>query len=347
MEDVDFAVIGAGVAGAATARRLARAGHQVILFEQFELGHKAGSSHGTSRIFRLSYDDPDFVRMAQESLGLWRELEREAGEKLLVTTGGLDIGADIGPHIRALNECEVAYEVIDGPEVTNRWPNLGFGGDTGILYQGEAGIVRADRALVSMIAGATAAGCDVRENTKVNAIEIDDNAAVLDTTAGMFRAGVVIVTAGAWAKELLAPVGIALPVVVTRETVVYFHMSDEYSVPALVEWTDPPRYALASPGIGVKASEHHAGPVADPDEPGEVDAGLVERITEWVARRYPNARPEPAGAETCLYTNTDDESFLIERHGRVVVGSACSGHAFKFGPLTGRRLADLATRGEM
>jgi sarcosine oxidase len=347
MDDIDFVVVGAGVAGSATARRLAQTGHDVALFEQFELGHKRGSSHGTSRIFRLSYDDPDFVRMAQEALVLWRDLEREAGEKLLVTTGGLDIGADIGGHIRALNECDVAYEVLDGPEVTARWPNLGFGGDTGILFQRDAGVVFADRVLASMVASATAAGCEVKPETKVESIHIEGGHAILETTAGTVRASVVVVTAGAWAKSLLAPIGIDLPVVATRETVVYFRMEDEYSVPALVEWTDPPQYALASPGVGVKASEHHAGPTADPDEPGEVDGGLVERIGEWVARRYPNADPHPAGAETCLYTNTDDERFVMERHGPVVVGSACSGHAFKFGPVTGRRLADLATRARM
>jgi sarcosine oxidase len=101
-------------------------------------------------------------------------------------------------------------------------------------------------------------------------------------------------------------------------------------------------YSLRDPEAGLKVGVHHAGPEADPNEPGEPDPQLLERISDWVARTYPDADPEPVEAETCLYTNTVDESFVLERHGRIVVGSACSGHGFKFAPAVGDRLAGLA-----
>ena len=347
MNDIEIAVIGAGVAGSAAARHLAKSGHEVILFEQFEVGHARGSSGGTSRVFRFSYEDPTYVAMAMESLTMWRDLETEALETLLITTGGLDVGRDIGGHVRALRENGAEFAVLDGPEVAARWPGVVLGGDTGILFQPDAGITLADRAVAAFVGGATAAGCELRENTRVHELEVDGSTAILSTDGETCRAQTAVVAAGPWAREVLRHVDIDLPVKVTRETVAHFRLEDEYSVPVLVEWTDPPIYALASPGVGIKVGVHHSGPPADPDDPGEVDAAIVERMSEWVARRYSDVDPEPVLAETCLYTNTDDEQFIIERHGPLVVGSACSGHAFKFGPVTGKRVAELAASHQM
>jgi sarcosine oxidase len=101
-------------------------------------------------------------------------------------------------------------------------------------------------------------------------------------------------------------------------------------------------YALPAPGLGLKAGLHHSGPVADPTETGSPEQNAVRWASGWVASRFPEADPSPLATETCLYTNTADESFVLERHGRVVVGAACSGHGFKFAPLLGRTLAALA-----
>jgi sarcosine oxidase len=100
-------------------------------------------------------------------------------------------------------------------------------------------------------------------------------------------------------------------------------------------------FALAAPGVGLKAGIHHSGPVTDPDDAREPDPHAAEWIAKWASSRFPNAA-ETLEAETCLYTNSADEDFVLERHGRVVVGSACSGHGFKFAPIVGRTLAALA-----
>jgi sarcosine oxidase len=136
-----------------------------------------------------------------------------------------------------------------------------------------------------------------------------------------------------------------LPVRVTRETIAYFNRPGS-PVPAIVELNEATRghamYALYDPVHGLKAGVHHVGHEADPDASEAADPQLVERIVDWVQARLPDVDPEPAAVETCLYTNTDDESFVLERRGRVVIGSACSGHGFKFAPVVGRRLAELA-----
>jgi sarcosine oxidase len=349
---VDVAVIGTGVAGSAAARALAKMGRDVVVFEQFELGHARGSSHGTSRIFRFSYDDPVFVRMAMESLTLWRELEEETGEDLIIQLGGIDCGKDVASHVQALAQCGAEYEVVSTASVEERWPRLRLYEDGDAMFHPQGGIALADKALRAFISSARSSGAEVREGSRVAEVALDGERAVLSTDSETFSASVAVVTAGAWARELLRPVGIELPVVPTRETVAYFPMSDELSVPTIVDWQemnagqswgDTAFYSLPSPGLGVKAAQHHAGPVTDPDDPGEVSEESVALISKWVAERYPTADPEPVGAETCIYTNTNDERFLFERHGPIVVGSACSGHGFKFGPLTGRRLAELAS----
>jgi sarcosine oxidase len=149
------------------------------------------------------------------------------------------------------------------------------------------------------------------------------------------------VTAGAWVTDFVPD----LPASVTRETIAYFHRDGPAS-PSVVELNEEMRghamYALHDPVHGLKAGAHHAGTETDPDDDGGPDPAIVERISAWVRERLPDADPEPVGAEACIYTNTADESFVLERRGRVVVGSACSGHGFKFAPAVGRRLAALA-----
>jgi sarcosine oxidase len=344
MDRVEAVIIGAGVAGSAAARALARGGREVLVLEQFELNHRRGSSHGTSRIFRFSYDDPTYVRMAMDALPLWRDLEAETGESLIIRLGGIDCGKEISEHARALELCGAAHEVISPVAVSERFPRLRLSGDRDVLLHPDAGIALADKALGAFISSARAAGAEVGERRPARELGTDGDRAIVVTDDATYLADVAVVTAGAWARSLLEPVGIDLPVVPTRETVAYFSMADELSCPTIVDWREPSAfYSLPSPGVGIKAGEHHAGPVTDPDEAGDVDQKSVERISEWIAERYPAADPHPVAAETCIYTNTADESFVFERHGPIVVGSACSGHGFKFGPLTGARLADLAT----
>jgi sarcosine oxidase len=154
----------------------------------------------------------------------------------------------------------------------------------------------------------------------------------------------VVVAAGGWNGPLLARSGIQLPLTVTLEQVLYLERTDAASVPTVIEWTTPARYALADPRTNVlKAGEHHARRVvAAEDRRHDVDHGSIERVTAWIVERFRDAGGN-ASTETCLYTNTPDEDFVIDRVGPVVISSACSGHGFKFTPLIGEILADLAT----
>lgn len=327
--------------GCATARSLAARGQKVVLLERFRVGHTRGSSHGGSRIFRFSYPDQRYVAMAQESLELWRELEREAGTTLLETTGGFDTGKRLDDHVAALDACGAGYELMTGTEAYSRWSTSSHRPDETVLYQPDGGVIHAERAWRALARRAVAAGVVIEEGASVERIEPADGAVKLAGGRSDWKARRVVVTAGAWSRSLLAPLGIALETDPTRETVVFFGFSHEL-FPTLVDWGDPAVYALPAPGQGLKVGEHIAGHTTDPDEVGVVNGDSIRRLQAWVADRFPAADPEPHHAETCIYTNTADEHFVLERHEDVVVGSPCSGHGFKFAPLIGRRLADLA-----
>jgi len=330
----EVVVVGAGVNGLATAWALAREGRDVLVLEQFPLGHASGSSHGASRIFRLAYPEPHWVRLAQEALEGWRELEAETGTTLLELNGLIELVSDPSEgSADALDECGVAWSVLDPGEAEQRFPIRVPEGLQAVLQE-DAGYVRADLALEAF-----ARGLRVLPETRVLSLD------PLDTTAGRIEAEAVVVTAGPWVKELLAGV-VDLPVVPTRETVAYFRLETEKPIPSVVDFKPDSNlhgtYALAAPGTGLKIGRHKSGPEADPNEEGRPDPKIVEEVAGVVAERFPDADPTPVKAETCFYTNTDDDRFILERHDRIVVGSACSGHSFKFAPATGKRLAALA-----
>jgi sarcosine oxidase len=295
------------------------------VYEQFGLGHARGSSHGATRIFRLAYPEAKWVRLAQQALDGWRELEQESGEELLLFNGLLELYREGGVSSqRALEECGAGYELLTRSEAESRF-GVSVPEDSHVLFQPDAGVVYAERAL-----RAFGRGVDIREHRRVESLdELDEP--------------VVVVTAGPWARRLLASHGIDLPVVETRETVAFFRLDGSVpSVVAEVVTRGHGFYSLSDPVYGLKAGSHMRGRRDDPDGERGPDPELVREIAEWTAKRFPAADPEPVHAQSCFYTTTDDERFIMERHGRIVVGSACSGHGFKFGPATGMRLAALA-----
>ncbi len=333
----DVVVVGGGVMGLASAWALARAGRDVTVLEQFEVGHPYGSSHGGSRIFRFAYDEPEWVALAQEALPLWRELEEEAGVELLSLTGLLDARGDSAPLRAALDEQAAEYEVLDPDETARRFGITVMGA---VVLELHGGTVRADRSLTAF-----RARVPVEEDVRVLELTEDGDGVRLATTSGPIEARLAVVAAGAWATPLLAGAGIQLETFVTRETVAYFDLPGSETKPSLIDWhagTGRHAYSLAS-GEGVlKVGLHHTGTNVEPGGTGEPDLRIVEAIAEWVASRYPAANPEPTSAETCLYTSIEDDRFVIERQGPIVVCSACSGHGFKFAPAVGARVAALA-----
>ena len=290
------------------------------------------------------------MRLARRALDEWGRLEAEAGEPLLLRTGTLDLGLLAQANEPVLAACKIPFERLTGRQLAARWP-LSARPDEHALYQSDGGIILADRALRALADGVRAAGGTIRPGTRVVRVEAGDEGVRVVTPDGDLTSVALVVTAGAWARELIRPLGIALDVTATRETVAYLDLAGASELPPLLDSTVPPgsleggariSFSLAAPGTGLKGGVHHAGPTTDPEREGAPDLDTVAWVEEWVVSRYPGARRGAAEPETCLYTSTPDERFVLERHGRIVVGSACSGHGFKFAPVLGQMLAELA-----
>ena len=318
------AVVGAGVMGCAAAWALHERGAEVTLYEQFELDHARGSSHGRTRIFRVAYPEVEWVRFAQDAYAGWKDLDPD----VLGLYGLIELVADPAQtSAAALDECGLPYRLLDADETRALGATLPDGWTA--LFVPDAGVVFADRARHAFL---DAAGVEVETNQRVESTDELD-------------ADVVVVTVGSWVRDLVPD----LPVKVTRETVAFFNREGP-PPPSIVDLNAETgghgMYSLHDPVYGLKAGAHHAGAEADPDTDAAPNSAIVERITAWVRDRFPDVDAEPAEAQTCLYTTTADERFVLERRGRVVVGSACSGHGFKFAPAVGRRLAALALQEE-
>jgi sarcosine oxidase len=324
--------------GLASAWAVARTGRDVVVLEQFQIGHDRGSSHGSSRIFRFAYDEPEWVALAQEALPLWHELEAESGSTLLSLTGLLDGRRDSTPLRAALDTRGATYELMTASEAAERF---GIELDGEVVLETHGGIVYARRALEAFRSGLT-----VESGIRVLDVVADGDGVLLQTSAGELEAEVAVIAAGAWATPLLAGAGIELATAASSETVTYFSLDNVGDLPSVIDWnehTGRHAYSLATEEGLLKVGLHHSGTPADLGEAGEPDPEVIDAAAEWVKRRYPEADSEPLRAEACLYTNIEDDRFVLERHGPIVVCSACSGHGFKFAPAVGRRVADLVT----
>ncbi len=354
------AVIGLGAVGASALYYLAKQGHEVVGFEQFQVGHTHGSSHGESRIFRLTYADPAYTRLMRESLVLWRELEHESGEEIIVPCGVAWMGAHDDPELlaiaHALHSEGVEYDWLNPTEAGARFPVFRLQPTERVLFQKEGGFLRASKAVRACVRLAEAYGTVVFENARLARFESLPNAVRLEFASGMtVRVDRLILTAGAWLAHLLAD--LQLPLRVTRQTYAYFGYDEDdatFSPIFLPVWIEATRhfYGFPNDGVqaGVKVAWHHLGETVDPDQPVRpVDESDLSPLQDYLRERLPTVDSERIlHSQTCLYTNTPDERFLIQplpSDGRIWFASACSGHGFKFSILNGKRVAEGALLG--
>ncbi len=355
----DVAVVGLGAAGSAAALTLARRGVRVVGFDRFQPPHVHGSSHGRSRVIREAYyESPAYVPLIQRAYQLWEALEREAGTTLLQRTGGLMLGAAEGGLVRgarrSAEEHGLPFELLDAAEIRRRFPPFHAPAGTVGVLEPRAGILDPERAIETMLAQARAAGADLRPGTTVEGWRGTADGIELATSAGPVLAGRVVCTAGPWMGEWLGAA--APPLAVERQVMYWFAPEDPAPfgagrLPVFIwEW-EPGRlfYGIPDQGQGFKVAQHHGGEATTAGGVRrQVLAEEVSAMRQLLRRFIPDADGPPLDAVTCLYTNTPDHHFLLGAHPaepRLVLGSACSGHGFKFAPVLGEVLADLALTG--
>jgi sarcosine oxidase len=349
VERFDAIVVGGGAMGTAAARELAHRGRHTLALERFRFGHANGSSGGPTRIFRYAYHRADYVRLAMSALEAWRELEEASGQMLLRVTGGIDVGPAALERAGLLEGAGARVERLRGAEAGERWPALHLPPGADVVFQPDGGVVHAAPAVLAQAALAREAGATMLEETTVREVALHGDEVQVRTEGDeTYGAPVAIMAAGAWAGPLLDRVGIHLALRPNLEQSTYFRLDDDARLPTVIDWLEDaahPPYLVPDPWEpgSFKVGLHKAGPRTDADtRTFEPDPARVDRVLDYVASHVPEARPT-GRTDTCLYTITPDEDFVLDRIGPIVVASPCSGHGFKFVPLFGRALADLAS----
>jgi sarcosine oxidase len=358
MARVDTVVVGLGVMGSAALRSLAARGLRALGIERFVPGHDRGSSHGATRIIRLSYfEHPSYVRLLREAYPLWRELEARAGRRLLHITGIVEIGVPQSELVKgtlaAARAHGLAHEVLDAGELMRRYPAFRVPADFVAVAQPDGGFVEAELAVAAQLALAAAAGAEIRTNTTVSAIEPRGLGIRISTDDDAIDASTVVVTAGARITKLLPDLPVRLHA--TRQVLAWFaphrpELFDPARCPVfLIEGPHGTHYGFPLQlGAGVKvAKHHHFDEIVDPDDHDRsVSARDEAAIRAAVADYLPAANGKLTAATTCLYTMAPDGDFIIDAlpgEPRIIIASPCSGHGFKFAPLIGEIVAELVT----
>jgi len=345
----DVVIVGAGLMGAASACQLAQRGVEALVLEQFEPASAHGSSHGSARIIRRAYPHDDYVTLTGEAFELWHELERQSGSTLVRTLGGIDHGAGRDPLAisQALDRAGISYDLMAPAEAENRYPGMRFDGP--VLYQADAGTLDSEGAVAALLQVAQQQGTQLRTGVSVTDVEPGDDGVVVHTDHGDVWAGTVVVAAGAWCGGLIGGLVLLPPLAVSEHRVFHFPRVDEsVQWPVTIHRETLDLYHLpggrdGGPGDARKIAEHIGRPSDPRRRDPEIDVAARERMVNYVTEWLPGLVPTPFGETTCLYTRTPTEDFVIDRVGRVVVASACSGHGAKLSPVVGRLVADLVT----
>jgi sarcosine oxidase len=353
-------VVGGGLMGLATAYHLARDGRRVRLLEARAIGHTDGSSHGPSRIIRLTYQSEEYIALARAAFALWRGLGDEAGEQLVVECGGLDFGPPNATHLAALGQAMtragVAHEAVDADEIRRRFPLLTPPDDVVGFYQADYAMLPADRCLELLAQGARAAGAELREHEPVLAVVPSGSGVEVRTAGATYAAESAVLAAGSWIGPLASALGLPLPLTVLKEQLAYFEPADPAGFapgrfPLFIHRFAGSRtfgsgFPLLGEPAGVKLLLDRLGPVVAPDDRDRtIERDILATLERYAAGIVRGLTGRVLQATSCRYTLTPDEDFIIDthpEHPQIVIASACSGHGFKFGIEIGRVLAALA-----
>ncbi|NXR14042.1 SOX oxidase, partial [Semnornis frantzii] len=355
----DAIVIGAGIQGSFTAYHLAQRHRNTLLLEQFILPHSRGSSHGQSRIIRSTYAQAAYARMMPESFRLWQHLETEASTSLYRQTGLVVLGPAGDPELENCRRSLDDGEILDPTTLAQRFPGLRTHAGEVALWDGTGGVLFADRALRAVQDTFCRHGGILRDGEKVLRIE-PGTVVTVTTSSGVYQAPRLIIAAGAWTGALVAPLGLRLPLQPLRIDVCYWRKKDPGSPdmgrdsPCFITTglSQAPHSvyglpALEYPGL-VKVCYHYGSPT-DPEERDRAPPGAprpsIALLSRFISSYLPGLETEPAVVETCLYTNTPDEDFILDRlpqHSNIIIGAGFSGHGFKLAPVVGKLLCELS-----
>ncbi|KPI37872.1 Monomeric sarcosine oxidase [Cyphellophora attinorum] len=362
----DVAVVGLGALGSAAVWQAVRKGAKVIGFEQFEFGHVKGASHDTSRIVRTSYDAPEYVALAKSAYRDWADLESSVGMKLLTVTGGIVViakdateGPTIENYTASLTANNLSYELLSSAQVQERWPQITIGENMAAVYSADTGMAHASKSVTAMQFAARAHGADLRENTPVTSVTPiggEGKGYIIRTPAGLFKAKKVILATDAWTNQLLEPLGAHIPLTIMQEQVTYYKPTtpaafDKEKFPVWICFINGKGF-YGFPTFGeptIKAARDFSENTMPLDKRTFVHSPeLLDELTnfmgDFISR---DQKLQTLRTVTCQYAITPERQFVLGPlpDNPDVFVALGAGHAFKFAPVIGRVMAELAIDG--
>ena len=356
----DVIVLGVGGMGSAAVYHLARRGRRVLGLERFSIPHEQGSSHGITRIIRLAYyEHPSYVPLLQRAYALWEELQQSVGEQLLHTTGSIDAGPPNsfvfeGSRQSCLQH-DLPHEILNSTQLSRRFPGYRLPPDTVAVYQPRGGFLLPERCIVGHVMLAQALGAEVHYHEQVLEWQPRANGVVVQTDRAEYEAEKLVITAGPWASGIVDC--LAGLTVVERQVLAWFqprqpNLFAPSRFPVFNVHVEEGHYygfpVFSVPGFKIGRYNH----LAEQSDPDRIDRAIHSRDEEvlrgFAERYFPDGAGPSLAYKTCMFTNSPDGHFIIDRHPefpQVSFAAGFSGHGFKFSSIIGEIMADLATDG--
>ncbi len=357
----DTIVAGVGGMGSAALYHLAKRGRRVLGIDRFEIGHAQGSSHGETRIIRMAYfEGSNYVPIVQRAYRLWDALSEETGTNIIRRTGSLEMSEPNFDFVdRSLASCldhDLPYELLDAREAMRRFPAFQLHPETRAIFQPDGGYVLCEAATRAHIALARHHGAQLHTSETVFEFQATAHGGVeVRTNRGAYAAGSLILTTGAWMRQLVP--ALAGSLTTSKQAIAWFAPRTEAAfrpgtMPVFIHFSAEgefygfPQHSAQGVKVG---GPHFARVPIDPDQPDRTpEPYQIDALCGFMARHLPDATGPPIAASGCIYTTTPDEHFVIDRlpgTPQVVAMSPCSGHGYKFASAMGEIAADLAMKG--
>lgn len=362
----DMIIIGLGSMGSASCYELARRGHRVLGIEQFGIPHDNGSHGGQSRIVRKAYfEHPDYVPLLERAYENWHKFEAQTEQQFYHRTGIVYFGKPDNVNIEGIRTAAILHDIHienwDRDKAFKRFPQFEIPGNFDIIFEPDAGLVTPETAVDAYVHEAEGLGATILRDTAVLKWKVEGSGIRVITARADYTTDKLVVTAGAWTQRMLP--GLNVPLEVTRQLLAWIAPPDPAAFspakfpcwfvedPALGTFYGFPLLPNAKGPIGLKLAHHHPGITCGPDEvKGPVPASEEEKLRLFLRKYIPSAGMQVLQTKTCLYTYSPDTHFIIDflpgYDNKVVFAGGFSGHGFKFVPVVGEVLADLAEKGK-
>ncbi|MBB6290513.1 MULTISPECIES: N-methyl-L-tryptophan oxidase [unclassified Pseudomonas] len=353
MTDFDVIVLGAGTWGSAASWQLASRGHKVLALDEFHPPHMMGSHGGATRLARQSNSSgPAYIKLTESAWSLWAEISKAAAEDILVTTGSAFIGEPgsewFDKTLSNLKLSTFEYEVLDQSESKSRFPWVKTRPNELTVWEPNGAIILVEPAIRSLQKLASEKGAKFNFNEKVIEWKSTENGVVVTTTAGVYRAKKLVITAGARSSKVL---GTELPVDVERQVLVNFKVPKGHAALPALFFAAPagdsalPAYGCPEPDGTYKFSFATRADIIDPDTISQkVSEGDFARVRDILSERLPQLDGEPASYAVCMWSESKDGHWILGNHPKepnVVIGAGCTGRGFRYAPVIGKALADF------